>query len=444
MSVKASSIGTVFDFSVIVVNSIFFRYLGDRPSCQSIHVTAKHPLNKIMLNSKRTIPTLFFLFIALAGSAQIVDNELENHRKKTKDVFIQLIPEISDKLSDSTLSFEQQSMLFDPMFDYAEKEQSTYKRIRQKYLKQVPAPPETLSNIPFDSLENSDIVKMLHDSKFTTVSLLQSYKPIEIGANINGMVQPYIYQSSGVGLDEASIAYAFGRQVFARNLQGDDWQIWFVNRAYVSRFSLNLQNMTVSKLEYTVPNVPGYLKIQQPFIPYKQRFETDKLYQAMDEVRWNAYSMDLLKESSADSWQDTVRGRLHAFYTQNQQRFIKSQEEILKGLAKGSELDSQWEHLQNLSDEESEPLKKILEPTILSPDEAAYLLFSVTNGIFPFRENVNEIGKNAMAGFQHSLLSKEGNEIWRIQSKGFSIAFEYKWNIKTGTFSDLKIFNREK
>jgi len=54
-----------------------------------------------------------------------------------------------------------------------------------------------------------------------------------------------------------------------------------------------------------------------------------------------------------------------------------------------------------------------------------------------------EIGKNAMLGFFNYSMGKAGKYCWRVQSKSYSIAFEYVWNIKDGSFSDLKVFKRK-
>ncbi len=391
----------------------------------------------------RTIPTLCFLLVALTCSSQVYDHELQNHKEKTREVFFSLISKIADNVSDSTLTVEQQYMLFDPIVDHANNERSAFMQIRNKYLRQVPPPPEMLTNISFDRIEDGDLIKMLEDPKFTTITLLQCYTPVEIGHLVLSLVQPHIYQLLGVGIREASISHTFGYQVFARDMQHDKWQIWFANRGYVLRFNLDLNNMVVSEPAYTVPNRPAYLQLQFPFIPYKQRFEINKLYQEMNELRWNTYSIDLLRESEAYAWQDTVNRRLRAFHGQNQLRFSKVQQKILGDLKKGTALDENWEELLDLSPEENKQLRQVLQPTIIQPDEAAYQLFSVTNSMPHFNQHIDEIGKNAMAGFRHHVLGSEKGGVWKMQSKGYSIAFEYDWNIKTGTFSTLKVFKRK-
>ena len=396
-----------------------------------------------MLNHKQTIATLLFLVISFASFSQVYDRKLENHKQKIKEAFFRFLPEITDKLSDSTLTVEQQYALFDPMVDFTDKESTTTTALRKKYLREIPQPPKGLLAIPFDSVQNRDLITMLSNPKFTTVTLSQCYKPVEIGNLIHGLIQPGIYQAAGIGMTEASIPYTFGQQIFATNVEDDKWQIWVVNRAYALRFDLDLSTMIVSDLLYTAPNMPEYLQLQLPFIPYAQRFEIDALYQDMTEVRWNTYTVDLLRGADAHAWRDTVNQRLSTFYTEHQARFSNVRNGILNDLEKGVALGADWEELSNLPTEEEERLKEALPSNIIQPDEAAHYLFSVTNGMFPFNQDINEIGKNAMCGFRHYVRSTANDDTYTLQSKGYSIAFEYTWNIKTGDFSMTRIFRKK-
>ncbi|TYR31745.1 hypothetical protein FXV77_20650 [Sphingobacterium phlebotomi] len=396
-----------------------------------------------MLSCRQTIATLLFLLIGLTSFGQIYDRKLEDHKEKNKEAYFRLLPEIADQVSDSTLTIEQEYALFDPIVDFANRDGSTFIGLRKKYLQEVPQPPIGLVEIRLDTVQDSALIAMLGNPKFTTITLLQCYKPIEIGNLIHSLVQPNIYQATGIGIKEASISHTFGQQVFATNLKDDKWQIWVVNRAYALRFDLDLHTMVVSDLLYTVPNTPAYLQLQLPFIPYTQRFEMDALYQDINELRWNTYSIDLLRESDSYAWQDTVNRRLRTFYSQKKVRFSKVRNGILKNLETGAALEANWDELVDLSMEEKERLKEVLQLRIIQPDEAAYYLFSVTNGIFPFNEDINEIGKNAMCGFQHYIRSNKTDDTYKIQSKGYSIAFEYDWNIKTGDFSTIRVFRKK-
>lgn len=235
--------------------------------------------------SRHILSVLLFLCIGHVGCSQIYDRKLENHKQQVKEVFFRFLPEITGKLSDSTLTTEQQYDLFAPILDVAEKTTRATKELREKYLQEIPPPPKGLLGIPFDSVQNRDLITMLSNPKFTTVTLSQCYKPNEIGNVIHGLIQPGIYQATGIGMTEASIPYTFGQQVFATKLKDDKWQIWTVNRAYALRFQL-------------------------PFISYTQRFEIDASYQAINKVRWDTYSGDLLGESDSYVWQDAVNQRI--------------------------------------------------------------------------------------------------------------------------------------
>lgn len=394
---------------------------------------------------KKRMLVFCLLLVSFAGFAQVYDRELENHRRKTREAFMQLMSQVSAKLSDTTLSHGQQAALFDPMLDYAQKEQPNYQKIRRKYLEEIPPPPAALADLHFNHLEDSDgIANVLADSNFTTVTLLQCYKPVEVGAVVNGLVQPLMYQKFGIGINEAAISQTFGHQVFAKGFQDGEWQIWLVNRAFVLRFTFDLANTIVRDLGYTNFNDPAYLKIQLPFVAYSPRFETDNHYLAMDEIRWDAYSIDLLKESSLENWRDTVNQKILTFYTKNQKRFHSLRAKILDDLDSVGTLDASWVEEKDLSVEENERFNEVLEPYFLHPGEVAYLLFSVTNGIPPFNEDINEIGKNAMVGFRHCAADVDGSSRWTIQSRGYSIAFEYTWDIQTGAITEIKLFNRQK
>lgn len=396
-----------------------------------------------MKNLKVLMSSILFLVISLACSAQVYDRKLANHKEKTKKEFFKLMSTIENKLSDSTLTQEQQYSLFDPIVDYADSERSTLTKMRKKYLMKTPLPPHTLSDTLFDTLEDMDLMGMLQERKFTTVTFLQCYRPQEIANLVTGLFQSRIFKHSGLSSNEASMGHIFGSQVFAKYLQKDQWQISLINRLYGFRFNLDLQTMYISNPQYIAPYKLSYLHIHIPFNVLKQSYELDNLYQKLNEVRWNTYSIDLLKESSKSAWQDTVEQRMLQVYVTHQSRFLRVQHKVIQDLAPGSALDSSWEDFTALTTAESQLLGKALNAYLLEPDAAAYELFSITNGMSAFNENIEEIGKNAMLGFLNYRMEKTGDNTWRIQSKGYSIAFEYDWNIKKGSFSGLKVYQRK-
>jgi hypothetical protein len=88
-------------------------------------------------------------------------------------------------------------------------------------------------------------------------------------------------------------------------------------------------------------------------------------------------------------------------------------------------------------------LTQTLKNNMLQPDEAAQQLFSFSNSIIPFNQDIEEIGKNAMSGFLHYIVGHEKDQVWKIRSLGYSIAFEYTWDLKQGRFSEIKIFKKQ-
>jgi hypothetical protein len=395
-----------------------------------------------MISLKITLSTVLFLLMAVTCSSQIIDRELKDQKQKTQKEFFKFISEIESKLSDSTLTTEQQFALFDPIFDYAHRAHSSLTQLRKKYFQKIQPPPAVLNAIRFDGNPSEELSKMLENPQFTTVTLLQCYRPLEIARLISGIIQPVIYQQSNTGTNEATIAYTFGNQAFAKQLKEDIWQIWLVNRLYMLRFNLNLQTMVIDHSEYTLPNKAEYLQLQFPFVIQKSANELEKLYQEMDEIRWNSYSLTGIQEVSPQEWQDTIDKRLSVFYLKNQSRFIKVQHEILKETGKGNDLGANWQELK-LSPDENLMVEQTLKSNILQPDEAAQQLFSFSNGIIPFNQDIDEIGKNAMSGFLHYIVGHEKDQVWKIRSLGYSIAFEYTWDLKQGRFSEIKIFKRQ-
>ncbi|WP_286850874.1 hypothetical protein [Sphingobacterium sp. UBA7253] len=395
-----------------------------------------------MIYSKIALSTVLLLLMALTCTGQIFDRELRNQKERTQKEFLKFITELGGKITDSTLTKEQQNALFKPIVAYAHKEHADLTRLCKKYLKKIQAPPSVLNAFIFDSEPPAELSKMLGTPQFTTVTLLQCYRPIEIGRLISGIIQPVIYQQSNTGTNEATIAYTFGNQAFAKQLKEDIWQIWLVNRLYMLRFNLDLQTMVIDHSEYTLPNKAEYLRLQFPFVIQKPTNELEKLYQEMDEIRWNSYSSTDIQQVSPQEWQDTIDKRLSAFYLKNQPRFIKVQNEILKDIEKGNGLDASWQEL-HLSSDENIQLTQTLKNNMLQPDEAAQRLFSFSNSIIPFNQDIEEIGKNAMSGFLHYIVGHEKDQVWKIRSLGYSIAFEYTWDLKQGRFSEIKIFKKQ-
>lgn len=395
-----------------------------------------------MIYSKIALSTVLLLLMALTCTGQIFDRELRDQKERTQKEFLKFITEIGSKITDSTLTKEQQNALFNPIVAYAHKEHADLTRLRKKYFKKIQAPPSVLNAFIFDSEPPAELSKMLETPQFTTVTLLQCYRPLEIGRLISGIIQPVIYQQSNTGTNEATIAYTFGNQAFAKQLKEDIWQIWLVNRLYMLRFNLDLQTMVIHNSEYTLPNKAEYLRLQFPFVIQKTANELEKLYQEMDEIRWNSYPSTGIKQVSPQHWQDTIDKRLSAFYLKNQPRFIKVQNEILKDIEKGNDLDANWQEL-HLSSDENIQLTQTLKNNMLQPDETAQQLFSFSNSIIPFNQDIEEIGKNAMSGFLHYIVGHEKDQVWKIRSVGYSIAFEYTWDLKQGRFSEIKIFKRQ-
>ena len=363
-----------------------------------------------MIYSKIALSTVLLLLMALTCTGQIFDRELRNQKERTQKEFLKFITELGGKITDSTLTKEQQNALFKPIVAYAHKEHADLTRLRKKYLKKIQAPPSVLNAFIFDSEPPAELSKMLGTPQFTTVTLLQCYRPIEIGRLISGIIQPVIYQQSNTGTNEATIAYTFGNQAFAKQLKEDIWQIWLVNRLYMLRFNLDLQTMVIDHSEYTLPNKAEYLRLQFPFVIQKPTNELEKLYQEMDEIRWNSYSSTDIQQVSPQEWQDTIDKRLSAFYLKNQPRFIKVQNEILKDIEKGNGLDASWQEL-HLSSDENIQLTQTLKNNMLQPDEAAQRLFSFSNSIIPFNQDIEEIGKNAMSGFLHYIVGHEKDQV---------------------------------
>lgn len=394
-----------------------------------------------MLRMRSTL-LLLLLFTAITCYSQINDPEVEHQKQETQEAFSRLLIEIGDKLSDSTLTTEQQYELFDPMVVRANDKRSTFMEIRRSYLLETLPPPETFAGLPFGELADNSMTLMMEDAKFMTLTLMQCYSPIELAGMVASFVLPAIFREAGLGWSDASISYIFGKQVFAQNVQGDEWCLWYANRAFLVRFNLNLGDMTVNNVSYTLPNAPEYLKLQLPFTSYTQRFEVDRLYHEMDGIRWDAYALEQVRESTPHEWQELVNGQVVKFYTENQLRFVNVQTELLDGLERGIMPDTDWDEVTSFTAEEYGLLNGVAQPYVVQPDELAYLLFSMTNSMAPFNQDLDDMGRNAFVGFRHYTLDeKEGT--WQVLSIGHSIAFVYSWDVKTGTFPELKVFKRK-
>jgi len=118
--------------------------------------------------------------MALTCTGQIFDRELRNQKERTQKEFLKFITELGSKITDSTLTKEQQNALFNPIVAYAHKEHADLTRLRKKYFEKIQAPPTALNAFIFDSKPPEELSKMLETPQFTTVTLLQCYRPIEI------------------------------------------------------------------------------------------------------------------------------------------------------------------------------------------------------------------------------------------------------------------------
>src|SRR5690606_33146434 len=186
-----------------------------------------------MPKRKQLLPALAICFFILPGYAQVYDQALEQQREATKTVFSQLISDVSDYLTDSALSIDQQHELFTPMLAYANDKQTTLMDIRNVHFRQAGPPPAAVADLRYDSLADSTLIHAFQDTRFTTISMMQCYRPAEVAGLVEMLVQPGIYQAAALAMREAGISYTFGHQVFAENLQDEAWRLWYANRGYV-------------------------------------------------------------------------------------------------------------------------------------------------------------------------------------------------------------------
>lgn len=163
----------------------------------------------------------------------------------------------------------------------------------------------------------------------------------------------------------------------------------------------------------------------------------------MDRIRWNSYSEHFPVRFPYYTEQDSAAQSLADFYQKNQFRFLKVQRELLDDLETAVPLDSTWQQCKDMMLHEYPSTKRALMPYIIHPNEVAFHLFSSANAMPFFNSDYQEIGKNVMLGFFNYSMGKTGKDCWRVQSKSYSIAFEYVWNIKEGSFYDLKVFKRK-
>ncbi|WP_437922218.1 hypothetical protein [Sphingobacterium sp. LRF_L2] len=385
---------------------------------------------------------IFFLLsiTVLLSKAQVYDLSIENLRLRTRDSLQHLLSAIGPQLMDTTLSTKEQQALFDPIYVYAQENRKVFTEIRKRYFKELPAPPSGLKELQMEEVSGSVLLGMFADAKYSTITLVQSFKPLSIALLIANFFQPEFVQREDIGFTELWQSYLFGNQVFVEEIQQNKWKLWAMNRFYVWSFILDLETDKVEKLQYSGFNNPAFTQLDIPFVSYETKYSIDKLYLELNAVRWNSYKNlpeDLENESSLENYIDKC---LTEFYNTKQEQFFVIRKKIVQDLDKETNAQQFYKNEVNIPQVEKNELKAQIKPYFLQPEEITQYLMALANSLQPLNGDVLKISQNAIVGFKHKVLSVKDQVNWTILSIGSVISFQYNWNIRKGEVSMIKLF----
>lgn len=336
------------------------------------------------------------------------------------------------------------------------KHQQQYLRLRKADLARYKPAPKLLSDYErisdFDRAYNDTDLRM--KQKFEVLQRVTNFRVLRVADTwfgttaLGGFIINYLITQHGMKHEEVPRQYAYGVLPFADLIEGNQWQITFINRMYALRFNWNIENNQCTDPElwvYTGGQQPaGWLNNSFPktYTPF-QRLERE-----LNRFRWKLYD-DQPDSTTTDNAQRTVsmQRKLMDFYASHREAYIRLRNEELSQYPQIDEVYAKAfrEDAPALKEDFLTMLYQNDNLFQLSPSDAPYEIDGERT-LFHFyylcmKHSGHVIYYNSapwIAG-RDVHAKKLAEDVWDIQAFYQFYTIRYKWNVATDELSDIFI-----
>ena len=351
------------------------------------------------------------------------------------------------------------SALEHPVYKYID---SFYQQHRQQYLRlrkadlarykpapkllpgyeYVPVFRSTYGNIDFETKQLFNILQRV--GNFRTLSLADS----RFGATaLSGVVINYLMKQQGMSDEEVSHKFTCGEVPFADLIQGNEWQITFINRLYALKFNWDIENNQYSDPQlwvYTGGKQPaGWLNDTFP----KANTAVQKLYRRLNTFRWSLYDQTDSTNVDYSRQARITRRKLTEFYPGHRKAYIKLRNEELAQYPPIDEIYAKA--FPNESPELKEEFLTLFEKKdnhyfipgfkALNEIDGAQIRYSFYYWCMTHSENFDAYNIAAWVGGPDVHTKKLAKDTWEIQTFYQHYTLNFHWNVATDEISALTI-----
>ena len=339
------------------------------------------------------------------------------------------------------------------MDSFYRKHQEQYLRLRKADLARYKPAPKLLPGyecIPsFQSTYNDPDSKMKQE--FETLQKVTNFRTLTVADTristsvLTGFILHHLVIQQG--MKEIPLKFAYGEIPFADLIQGNQWQITFINRMYALRFNWDIENN-----QCTDPEVWVYTGGQQPVGWLNHSFPkanalVQRLERELNTFRWTLYDQaDSTNVGYTRRIEDAL-SKLMAFYQSHRQAYMK----LRNGeLAQYSQIDEVYakafqEDVPGLKDDFLAMLDKKENLYQLSQSDAPYeidgarMLFHFYYLCMKHSGHVNHYNMAPWIGGRDVHTKKLAEDVWEIQAFFGQYTLRFKWNVATDEISDIII-----
>jgi len=342
------------------------------------------------------------------------------------------------------------------MDSFYRKHREQYLRLRKADLARYKPAPKLLSGYErisdFDRAYNDADLGMKQE--FEVLQTVANFRMLRVtdtwfGTTVLGsFIINYLITQQGMNHEEVSHQYDYGILPFADLIEGNQWQITFINRMYALRFNWNIEDN-----QWTDPELWVYTGGQQPAGWLNHSFPkantpAQRLEDELNRFRWARYD-DLPDGTTADDTQriESMQRKRMEFYDSHRKEYSRIRNEELAQYPQIDELYAKTfrqdvpafkEDFLTLLDHKDKHYHLSLSDALYEIDGARILFHFY---YLCMKHSGHPIYYN-MAPFLSGRdvhTKKLAEDIWEIQAFFGQYTLRFKWNVATDEISDIII-----
>jgi len=262
----------------------------------------------------------------------------------------------------------------------------------------------------------------------------------------------YLVTQQGMKHEEVIRQFTYGVLPFANLIEGNEWQITFINRMYALRFNWNIENNKCADLKlwvYTGGQQPaGWLNNSFPMV----NTDAQRLEGELNRFRWTLYD-DLPDGAIADNtqWTESMQRKLMEFYDSHRKEYSRIRNEELAQYPQIDEVYAKVfrknvpalkEDFLTMLDKKDNHFQISLSDVPYEID-GARILFHFYYLCMKYSGHVVYNNMAPWVGGRDVHAKKMTKDVWEIQAFFGQYTLRFKWNVATDEISDIIIRTSE-